>query len=293
MEGKDHLDTELDDQLSDYLGALWRRRALVLIGTLLAGLAGLAYAWLTPPRYEAETVLLIEAMDKAAADAALTTLDGLLRQRDIRSSVPEASESSAVVVPDNVQSVSVGPGPKADLVSVRLSLDEPAGAARTLNAIVARALARYETLESDSSELLKRSLHRRLEAATARMDDLERPVIELRQKVDAVRTRRNQVAGSATGEIYRLEQNLARQEAVLNEARARYARLTIELQDAIEQPRSVRFAVMDPATVPPRPAPRRTGFAVMVAGLAGFLLSAVAAFVMDYFSDRGFRVRRP
>ena len=293
MEGKDHLDTELDDQLADYLGVLWRRWSIVLIGTLVTSVAGLAFAWLAPPQYEAETLLRVDTVDKPAADAALTTLDDLLRRRDIRSTVPEMSGSSAVVLPDDLRGLTVGPGPKAGLASVRLSQSEPADAARYLNALVARALARYETLESDSRELLTRSLRRRLDATTARMEDLERPIIELRQKIDAVRLRGAQVAAGTRGEIYRLEQQLARHEAVLNEARNRYAKLTTELQDEIEQATRVRFSVLSPATAPMSPAPRRLGFAVMVSGLAGVLLSTVAAFVVDYFSDRGFRVRHP
>jgi succinoglycan biosynthesis transport protein ExoP len=292
MERKSRQSIELDDQLSDYLGVLWRRWPLVLGGTLLVGLMGLALALLVPSRYEAEAILMLEAPDNASADAALSTLNSLLQRQDVLSRASEATTGTASV--DNLRNVAVGPGPRRNLASARLSLDEPARAATALNAMVTHALSLYESLESDSSQLAKASLRRRLDAATARMQALEEPVVELRQKIDGLRAPRQsgvKAPDTATQELYRLELALARHEAELKAARTRYVDLGIQLQDVIEQNTRVRLSVLTPAAPPSRPAPSQTGFTVMVAALAGFVLATVAAFVVDYFSADRFDVR--
>jgi uncharacterized protein involved in exopolysaccharide biosynthesis len=290
------VDAEQDD-LSNYLGILWRRRNFILGATLLAAVVGAAVGWRAPSRSSTEATLVIEAPDRSRAETALATLAALLRRTDVLAQTLDRVKGADGTLSE-LQTARAVVGPRSDLVTVSLSMSDSSTAAQALDALVRSALMAYEKLDVESAAVLRKSLRKQLEAADDRLKALEHASAALLQELDLVRVREDTGLAGLEARRQRAAKKdksptdmkssyvtyfeLMRHLDELSAARKTYVELKAKDEQLADETSRVTFTQLGAASVSRVPSPSRMRFTLMIFSLAGFILGTVGALAVDF-----------
>jgi uncharacterized protein involved in exopolysaccharide biosynthesis len=229
-----------EHQLFDYARQLWDRRRLLVVLTLVGGLGGLATGLLAPRAYEAQTILGVSQskLDENAggqpADALLGTFRSILTSQaiarqmvsDFRLNQPPHNMTAAQFL---IRAVTVEAIPSTTLLSLRVTLADPALTAKVANemaersAEVGRALTLEEAVQArDGIAAQVKESRQNLDQIAQQLEDAKKEAqVELREKdIEAIleqRTELRELMVEAAGEragLERAEAELATRERI-------------------------------------------------------------------------------
>ena len=272
-----HRPEEDEIDLVDLVAVLFRRRYLILAGTLLITLAAAAFAWLQPAQYRAETYLQVgrtEAgylMEPKAVASQIQGLGQIVGQEVFSSEGP---------------GLDLEQGWSADVQGggiVRIRIPETAQSERYLEFLKTlnqRVIKDHEGLLEGERARLQTAIS----SAEQRMNKLQERMAQLQESVDQRLGNDNATAANAEqldalrGLIADLGERLTQQETRVSELRAERGRL---------QPSRVLVA----PRFSEEPVGSSTRLTVALGLVLGLLLSVFLAFLREFWVNNRDRIR--
>lgn len=267
-------------ELKQYASVLWRWSWLILLCLALGGGAGYAVSMRTVPVYEASATLLIDQAraSNGAPDynALLTgellakTYAELMRKRPVLEAV-SANLQLGADPEDLAGRVSISPVRDTQLIALRVEDTDPQRAADTANEIVRVFSEQNQAQQASRYTDTKESLEQELARVQAEIDRTQ-------GQLDALE------GGSAPAAIAEQE----RLQTLVAQYRSSYATLLQSLGDVrlAEVQSTDTLSVAEAARAEPVPVRPRTLLNTLLAVLAGALLGAGIAFLIEYLDDR-------
>lgn len=267
-------------ELKQYATLLWRWAWLIALGTLLTGASAYGISLQTPPVYEASATLLISQArtGNASADytAVLTgerlakTYAELLRKRPVLEKVItnlQIDETSEELT----ERVSVSPIRDTQLLVLRVEDTDSQRAADTANEIVHVFSQQNQEMQAGRYSDTKQSLERELAKVQLDIDRTQASLTALQTPTNGV------------DEIER-----ERLQTLLAQYRSSYATLLKSLGDVqlAEAQNTNTLSIAETAQAPTDPIRPRTLLNTLLAAIAGLVIAAGVAFLVEYLDDR-------
>jgi len=263
------------------LGFLRRWWLLLVLGPIVAGVAGFAVVSRMAPIYEANTTLLVTrgsasggpVDDPTAAESLGRTYVEALKTRPV---LEEAERRTGQSTPmkELLQAVNVRPVTGTQLLHLTVDDHDPQAAADMANAIVAvfseqntqMQAGRYDSSRQNLEQLVS-SLRSEIDSRTAELDQL----------------RTTTPAGDP--QLARLESDLAQLQATYSDSVRTYENLRVAEAQGLNG-----LTVVEPAIAPAEPIRPNKIQAIAIALVAGLLIALATGVVIEYLDD-GLRTR--
>jgi non-specific protein-tyrosine kinase len=264
------------DDIQRYVGLLRRWAWLLILVTVLAGVAAYLLSQRTTPVYQAVTTVLInEAPATRSTDysAVMTserlaqTYSQLMTKQPVLERVIN-SLSLPYDVDDLKEAIQVQPVRDTTLIEVRVEGADPAEAAAIANSLVVEFADSNQELQASRYAASKDSL-------SAQLDEMNRQIETTTEQIAALGS-----AGETQTERDRLEANLA-------QYRQTYAYLlqSYEQVRLAEAQSTSNVIQAEPATTPERPIRPRTFTNTLLAMVVGLLFAAGLVFLIEALDD--------
>jgi capsular polysaccharide biosynthesis protein len=272
-------------EIADYVWALWRYRALIVLGTLLCAGTAFGLAQLSDQTFQATAV--VAASPRGGGElpyAVITQIRNLIQNASVAERAlakhPEATRglTPGVFISKNL---AVERNRDTNLWIVTVRLPDPGAAADTANFVAEEAVAAHirtlEELRDRDEQMLKREprvsvdaqLVQRIAETLASVADAERALAEFRgeePRLSELRRNRDTAVGA------------------LSEATAELKKAAGAIpgrSDALVQLSSVALAVTERATPPTSPIAPRPLRSLLLGAALGLFICVLAALVLD------------
>jgi len=261
-------------ELRQYAAIIWRWLWLILLGTLVAGVAAFISSRRMTPVYEASVTLLIQQAQSPAptysdilsSERLARTYAELLKKRVILDAAAERIGLEAI----EQDSVSVQSVRDTQLIELKVEHISPQLAAEIANTIPAVFIERNEEMQLSRFAASKASLAQELS--------------RLQADIEATQARIEAIGEPDTAAK---EAELARLQTALTQYRSSYATLlsSYEATRLAEAKAMDNVIVVQEATVPEKPVRPRTMLNTVLAAVVGAMLAVGTAFLIEYLDD--------
>ncbi|NCC33515.1 MAG: lipopolysaccharide biosynthesis protein, partial [Chloroflexia bacterium] len=269
------------DDLWTYLRVLLRWWWVLVLGTVLAASVAFVMASRQPKYYVAQTTLMIgDSLTSATPDAQLIGLSNALamfyaemsRREPILGPVTEklGLPFQWQVISSYMLATSVNN--RASLLNITITDTSPERAAALATAI-ANELIAYSPNSPEKVASQRLLIQEQLTQVQANLALIDQTIEE---------TREMQARSSGAADLREARSRIEELELTRESTQDTYNQL-IRIQNGSV---ANTLAVLEPAQVPTQPLPDKRMLTVAMAGAGGFILAALAAFVLDMLDDR-------
>jgi len=265
-------------ELREYLSVIWKWWWLIVLCTVLAAGAGLAFSRSTPPTYQASTTLMVgqiiqdpnpNAQDISTSERLAQTYAEIVRRQPILQATVETlgldttwRELRGRVVVNLVRNT--------QLIEIQVYDTDPQRARLT-----ADELARQLILQSPTEQDKEREQYRQF--VTAQLADLQAQ-IEAGQ-AELPELKKSLATAFSTEQMQSIQDQITALQAQLNTWQANYASLLSFLQKGSTN----HISVVESATVTPVSSRKRLN--ILLAAAVGIMLGVGFAFLIEYLDD--------
>ncbi len=263
-------------ELSRYIGVIRRWWWLLAAATVLAAVSSYVAVSQQPPTYEARTVLMlgrtIEDPNPSGTELNLgqqlaAIYADLANMRAVR------QETMAALGLDWLPQYRARPLPNSQLIEITVSDTSPERAQAVANELANQLILHSPTAPRPEDQEREAFVDEQLASLQQNIEETEDQIQEKENELEAAFSARD---------IENLEQEIAVLEDKRRTLQGNYAALLQNTQGGAIN----TLAVLEPAALPQRPVGAGWQVTVLTASAIGFVLSAAAAFVLDYLDDR-------
>lgn len=266
----------IGNELRQYIALLRRWVWLLLLATLLAGVAAYIASKQITPTYQATTTVLVNEADSSqnneyqlniTRDRLPRTYAEMMKNTPVLETVSENVEGSLSVEKLN-KAVTVQPVRDTQLIEITVEDTDPVRAANIANTLVDVFANRNETLQTSRFTTYKENLETRIAQVEQQIEDARSQLSTLEN------------ATENEGERERLQTSLEQ-----------YRQVYTDLLQTLEQVRftevqsTSNIVQVEPATPPDNPIRPRTLTNTLLAAVVGCMLAVGGVFLYEYLDD--------
>jgi capsular exopolysaccharide synthesis family protein len=284
-----------EPSLRDTLGALRRRRRIIVLCVLFGASIALVLSLVETPRYRAETDLLLKPTTSAdvladqtgqvhtAVDAqrALNNEIRLIESQSVRDAVDAAYDGPLDV--DDVTAVAPA-SDTDDVITIRVTSSEPEAAAKLVDAYADTYIAERRTRQVDDLTATAAEIQTRLDTTRQQLAAANAPLDSLDAQISAAAPGSDRLAALQEQRAQTLSQ-IQSQTAPLQSRETALETQLQQLQVTQDLAQAGSVTVLSSADVPHNPVSPRTVRNVAAGALIGLLVGVVLALLRDHLDD--------
>lgn len=262
--------------LIDYLGTIWRRKWLIVLGTFTCILVVGVVSWLLPPSYQTELILKIgkvSTVEYVMREIMIEDPDNVktrLMSKPFLFSIIERNQLQLEMKPKDLKA-------KAEVVSnmVKFSIQarSPEETVFLINSVAEDIIEQHRKKFSEAMNiniLRQEELKKQVENTGEEIKELRNALTQIQRapKVDAPA-------------VILLEANLSEKERLLTELKGMYRRIQL----ANSPINSENTKVYDPAIKPRSPVSPKKLLNMTIAAVVGLMVTVMLAFFWEHIQD--------